>query len=180
MPFQYYHRLNRRQQRIYRQSDGIEEVYLPNARPLRDAVHEIEQGLQTESKNIIQQGSQHLARDICRQLGIDAVNIKVLARRPSDDWGELHGLYEPADPPGTPRITVWMRTARRKQVVAFKTYLRTLLHEIGHHLDYEYFRLEESFHTEGFYKRENHLFRTVTSPEADTTPVQYELFPGQP
>ena len=176
MPFEYYFRLSKRRQGIYRQSDGIEEVYLPETKQLRDAVRVIEQGLQTESKNAIQRGSAQLARDICVQLGIVTVSVKVLARRPSDDWGELHGLYEPADPPDTTWITVWMRTARRKQVVAFKTYLRTLLHEIGHHLDYEYFKLEESFHTEGFYKRENHLFQTVTSPEADLNPVQYELF----
>ncbi|MBK8019762.1 MAG: SprT-like domain-containing protein [Betaproteobacteria bacterium] len=31
-----------------------------------------------------------------------------------------------------------------------RTFLRTLLHELCHHLDYEMFRLEETFHTEGF------------------------------
>ena len=50
-----------------------------------------------------------------------------------------------------------MRTAQRKQVVAFKTFLRTLIHEVCHHLDYELFALEETFHTEGFYKRESNL-----------------------
>ena len=54
-----------------------------------------------------------------------------------------------------------MRTAQRKQVVAFKTFLRTLLHEIGHHLDYELLELEDSLHTEGFYKRESSLFRQL-------------------
>jgi hypothetical protein len=55
------------------------------------------------------------------------------------------------------RITAWMRTAQRLQVVAFKTFLRTLIHELCHHLDYELFALEETFHTEGFYKRESSL-----------------------
>jgi hypothetical protein len=50
-----------------------------------------------------------------------------------------------------------MRTAQKKQVVAFKTFLRTLIHEVCHHLDYELFALEETFHTEGFYKRESTL-----------------------
>ncbi len=59
---------------------------------------------------------------------------------------------------GTPaRISVWMRTARKRQVVAFKSFLRTLCHELCHHLDYELFALEETFHTEGFYKRESSL-----------------------
>ena len=50
-----------------------------------------------------------------------------------------------------------MRTAQSKQVVAFKTFLRTLIHELCHHLDYELFAMEETFHTEGFYKRESSL-----------------------
>ena len=36
-----------------------------------------------------------------------------------------------------------------------------LLHELGHHLDYERLKLEDSFHTEGFYKRESSLMLAV-------------------
>jgi hypothetical protein len=71
--------------------------------------------------------------------------------------GELHGLYEPEDEGKLARISVWMRTAQKKNVVAFKTFLRTLIHELCHHLDYDLFALEETFHTEGFYKRESTL-----------------------
>ena len=65
-----------------------------------------------------------------------------------------------------------MRTAQRLQVVAFKTFLRTLLHELCHHLDYEHLKLARSFHTEGFYKRESSLVyavlpATATSPARD-------------
>jgi hypothetical protein len=54
-----------------------------------------------------------------------------------------------------------MRTAQRRQVVKFRTFLRTLLHELCHHLDYELLRLPDSFHTEGFYKRESSLLRQL-------------------
>ena len=37
---------------------------------------------------------------------------------------------------GRDRITLWMLTAKRGQVVAYRTFLRTLLHELCHHLDY--------------------------------------------
>ena len=83
--------------------------------------------------------------------------MRVLARRPAERAGELYGLYEPGDRSSPARITVWMRTAQRKQVVAFRTYVRTLIHEMCHHLDYEMFKLEETFHTDGFYKRESSL-----------------------
>jgi uncharacterized damage-inducible protein DinB len=56
-----------------------------------------------------------------------------------------------------------MRTARQQRVVAFRTYLRTLLHEVGHHLDYTLLGLADSFHTQGFYQRESHLFHQLVT-----------------
>jgi len=56
-----------------------------------------------------------------------------------------------------------MRTARQKRVVAFRTFLRTLLHEVGHHVDYTLLRLGDSFHTQGFYARESHLFHQLVT-----------------
>src|ERR671918_23610 len=96
--------------------------------------------------------------------------VAVLAARPHARWGELHGLYT-VTRGQRPRIQLWMRTAKQKRVVAFRTYLRTLLHEVGHHIDYAYLRLEDSFHTEGFYKRESSLFhQLVTDAEVEATP----------
>ena len=59
-----------------------------------------------------------------------------------------------------------MRTARKGRVGAFRTFLRTLLHELLHHLDYEVLELGDSFHTEGFFRRESSLFRQLV-PRAD-------------
>jgi hypothetical protein len=91
--------------------------------------------------------------------------VRVLARRPADGGGELHGLYEPGEDRALARITVWMRTAQRRDVVAFKTFLRTLVHELCHHLDYEMFELAETFHTGGFYKRESSLAGALLAQE---------------
>jgi hypothetical protein len=93
--------------------------------------------------------------------------VRVLAKRPADGYGELHGLYEPGEKGALARITVWMRTAQRLQVVAFRTFLRTLIHELCHHLDYELFSLEETFHTEGFYKRESSLVNVLLAQPRD-------------
>jgi hypothetical protein len=46
----------------------------------------------------------------------------------------------------------------KKQVEALKSFLRTFTHEFAHHLDDGLFLLEETFHTEGFYKRESSLY----------------------
>jgi hypothetical protein len=94
-------------------------------------------------------------------LQVPPLRIQVLAVRPSDDWGELHGLYLPEEDGKPAKIQLWMRTAKHKRVVAFKSYVRTLLHEICHHLDYEFYNFPETFHTEGFYNRESSLFHQI-------------------
>ena len=99
---------------------------------------------------------------------VPKIRVRVLAQRPADDDGELHGLYEPDDGGKLARITVWMRTAARKDVVAFKTFLRTLIHELCHHLDYELYQMPETFHTEGFYKRESTLVAALLAEESTT------------
>ncbi|WP_233610131.1 MULTISPECIES: hypothetical protein [Corallococcus] len=56
-----------------------------------------------------------------------------------------------------------MRTAKRGRVVAFRTYLRTFLHELCH-LDFLWLELPSSFHTEGFFQRESSLFGQRVPP----------------
>jgi hypothetical protein len=55
----------------------------------------------------------------------------------------------------------YQRTAAKRRVVAFRTFLRTLIHELLHHLDYELFEFAETFHTEGFFKRESSIARQL-------------------
>jgi hypothetical protein len=55
--------------------------------------------------------------------------------------------------PETLLIRVWMRTAVRKEVTSFGTFLSTLSHELCHHLDYQQFGFSDSWHTRGFYER---------------------------
>ena len=157
MRFAYYDKLSPARQRIYRQSDAIDTLGLPPELALGTLVAAIAEGLRQDQRAIIQAACQSLIDALTRGYRVPKVRVRVLATRPADGSGELHGLYEPDDDGTPPRISVWMRTAQKKKVVAFKTFLRTLIHELCHHLDYELFALEETFHTEGFYKRESSL-----------------------
>jgi hypothetical protein len=157
MPFAYYAKLSPARQRIYRRSDAIETLPLPAGMSAGEVVARIRDGLLVDDVKAVQRACQALVDALVAGYRVPPIRIRVLARRPSDDYGELHGLYEPEEGSTPARITVWMRTAAKKQVVAFKTFLRTVVHEVGHHLDYEHFKLEETFHTEGFYKRESSL-----------------------
>ena len=170
MVFDYYKRLSAGRQSIYRQSDAIVAVRLPDAEILRPPALALVEVLKSENRTNVQQLSQQITDGIVGQLQVPPLRIQVLAVRPSDDWGELHGLYLPEDDGATAKIQLWMRTAKHKRVVAFKSYLRTLLHEICHHLDYELYKFPETFHTEGFYNRESSLFHQLVPGEQAPAP----------
>ena len=161
MVFSFYERLTARQQSIYRQSDDIKYLRLKTADKLQLDAKKLGEILESEQLGDVQLICQQIANEIISQIKAPPVNVEVLSVRPSDDWGELHGLYLPEDGGETARIQVWMRTAKHKRVVAFKSFLRTLLHELCHHLDYEHFGFPETFHTEGFYSRESSLFKQI-------------------
>jgi hypothetical protein len=177
MPFAYYKNLSRAQQAIYRKSDSIVDVRLPRPADLHPLVAALEAALASQDRGATQAATERLVRGLTDAMGTGSVRVEVLAARPHARWGELHGLYT-VTRGQRPTIQLWMRTAKQKRVVAFRTYLRTLLHEVGHHVDYTLLGLADSFHTEGFYKRESSLFhqlvpeRTVTMPTMDEVAKQ--------
>lgn len=161
MAFAYYKKLNKKQRRIYDASDAVSALKLREPASLRSLVHHVSSALASEDRGEIEKTSRALAEAICEQLDVPRTKVRVRSVRPSDDWGELHGLYTPPDGRRLASIEVWMRTAQQRRVVAFRTYLRTLLHELNHHFDIELLELADSFHTEGFYKRESSLFKQL-------------------
>jgi hypothetical protein len=157
VPFAYYDRLSRREKELYDRSDRIRRIDLPQAEGLRPVVAVLREGLARDDRKVVEAAAARLVEGITACLGIDAVEVGVLAVRPSLRAAELHGLYT-RDDKRRARIRVWMRTVHYRRVVAFRTFLRTLLHEVCHHLDYCHFELADSFHTEGFFQRESSLF----------------------
>ncbi len=164
MPFSYYDRLSQRAQAIYRKSDETTSLPLPQAELLRPLVAELRAALGRDDRRTVELAAGRLASGLASHLALPPLVVQVLAVRPSARGGELHGLYT-RDEDRAPRIQLWMRTARHRRVVAFRTFLRTLLHELGHHVDYELLGLADSLHTEGFFKRESSLFHQLV-PEA--------------
>jgi hypothetical protein len=164
VPFAYYDRLSRRDRAIYDQSDRIVRLGLPGAEELRPLAERLRAALQLDGRRAVEVVAGQLTREIVDRLAVPPVDVGVLAVRPSLRVAELHGLYT-RDGVRRPRIRVWMRTVRYRRVVAFRTFLRTLLHEVCHHLDYTYLKLEDSFHTEGFFKRESSLFYQLVPRE---------------
>jgi len=172
MPFAYYDRLSAASKRTYKKSDAIRRVDISRSDELVPLAKAIEPALEAAARAGVERACQALVDGINARLGSPAVVVRVFERRPANSEGELQGLYEPDEVTGgRARITVWMRTAQRVQVVKFRTFLRTLVHEVCHHLDYEHYKLPETFHTEGFYARESALMRELLGePPATARP----------
>ena len=160
--FAYYDSLTAGSQRTYRKSDSIARIEVPRVVELEQLARAIEPALAAADRATVERACQALVDALNERLATPPVRVHVFERRPSNNSGELHGLYEPDEiTGGRARISVWMRTARKEQVVKFRTFLRTLVHELCHHLDYELFKLRETFHTQGFYARESTLVREL-------------------
>jgi hypothetical protein len=128
----------------------------------------LREALEREERRAVEAAASYLCRGLTEMLAVPPAVVEVLAARPTARWGELHGLYT-RDGRHPPRIQLWMRTARHRRVVKFRTFLRTLLHEAGHHLDYDHLKLGDSFHTEGFFRRESSLFHQLLPEDARAT-----------
>jgi len=184
--FAYYRRLTATQKATYRRSDEIRALAVPDAASLTPLVERLEVSLASGKRLATAKASSALVLALCQQLRVPPVVITVRTVRPELPGGELHGLYTFAEEGTSPTIEVWMSTAAQKRVVRFRTFLRTLLHEMVHHVDVTLLGLPDSFHTEGFYQRESSVMRQLAGrprakPEkvanaASQQPVQLGLF----
>ena len=165
MVFSYYNKLSASQKRTYLKSDAIPSIPLSSSDDLKPIIPALQSALLEQDRASAERLCRQIGKGITDALAIPPLRVRVLAARPTGSWGELHGLYEPAEGRASAVITLWMRTAKHRRVVAFRSFLRTLLHEICHHLDYELLLLEESFHTQGFYQRQSSLFHQLVEGE---------------
>src|SRR5262245_52258576 len=149
------HHLTRAQQREYDRSDAVSAIPVQVSPRLARAALLLEWALANADRPRVARVAQVICDELCAALRVHALRVEVKEVRPSDRRGELHGLYQSAG--RVQVIRVWMLTAKRGQVVAYRTFLRTLVHEMCHHLDYELLRLRDSFHTTGFFRRESSL-----------------------
>ena len=163
----WYRRLPPSLQRVAEASDRVPAVPLRAGPALRAAVAALPAALDTGDAGDVEKLAQRITDGICSGLRVAPVRVRVALRRPPTRRGELHGLYVPGNGVVRDTVTVWMLTAKRGQVVKFRTFLRTLLHEVCHHLDYTLLGLRDSLHTQGFYQRESNLFSALDAGDVD-------------
>ncbi|HEV7732497.1 MAG TPA: hypothetical protein VGR62_10070 [Candidatus Binatia bacterium] len=164
----YYRRWSPATLKVAAKSDQYSALPLHPHPALQAAVACLADALASARAADVQAVSQRIADGVCIGLGVSKLRVIVQERRPHDSRSELHGLYVPGNRGGLDQITLWMLTAKKGQVVAYRTFLRTLLHELCHHLDYTYLRLRDSPHTQGFYQRESSLFAALGAAQVAT------------
>ena len=86
MPFAYYERLSRAQQKIYRESDAVTEVRLERPAKLHPLVASLEAALGTEERAATQAATERLVHGLTDALDISRVTVEVLAARPHAQW----------------------------------------------------------------------------------------------
>jgi len=95
MRFSYYDRLSAARKKIYRRSDEIVTLGIPLRLELGATVLRIGSALAADDRAAVQRACQSLIDALTEGYHVPAVRVRILAKRPADSSGELHGLYEP-------------------------------------------------------------------------------------
>jgi len=137
----------------YLRSDSIKTLDLPANSTLPDIAKRLESAMKADNIRDLRTACGEFLAATSNFYKVPKCGIRVLSARPlrvRKDWStELFGDYHPE----SIVIRVWMRTAVRKEITSFGTFLSTLCHEFCHHLDFQLFRFADSWHTRGFYER---------------------------
>jgi hypothetical protein len=154
--------------RQFRGSEELKAIELPGDSKLSELARSIESVMKEGTRVQVGEACAAFLTEAASFYGVKPPEIHALAARPlrvrEGGWAtELFGDYSLTDA----RIRIWTRTAVRKQVSSFGTFLSTLCHEFCHHLDCQKFGFTGSPHTRGFYERAAILYH-----HARGTPVK--------
>jgi hypothetical protein len=153
--------------RFFVDSDRLKTISLPGDGRFAKIAGAVEAAMKTENMKDVRQVCDDFIGTASDFYQVPQCSIRVLAARPlrvrEHSTTELFGDYHP----DTMQIRVWMRTAVRKDITSFGTFLSTLCHEFCHHLDFLKFGFGDSWHTRGFYERTATLYHHArgTSPK---------------
>ena len=140
------------------ESDRIKTLDVPRNAALTEIAERLESAMKSDKIRDVRSACTEFLATASNFYEVPTCAARVLAARPlrTRERGtfELFGDYTP----DSMLIRVWMRTAVRKEVTSFGTFLSTLCHEFCHHLDFKKFGFVDSWHTRGFYERASVLY----------------------
>ena len=143
----------------YQASDQLLGLKLPDDGRIPLLAAAIKSAMADESQAAVRRACSEFLAAAAEFYQVRPPEVRALAARPirvrEGSWAsELFGDYSLQ----TATIRIWTRTAVRKQVTSFGTFLSTLCHEFCHHLDVQKLGFRGSPHTRGFYERTAALY----------------------
>jgi hypothetical protein len=143
----------KRNLRLFVESDRLHTLPLPSDDRLPKIAARIESAMKAGRTLEVHRACEEFLNAASDFFQVSRCAVRVLAARPlyvrERSTTELFGDYRP----DAAMIRIWSRTAVRKEITSFGTFLSTLCHEFCHHLDFERFGFRNSWHTRGFYER---------------------------
>jgi hypothetical protein len=158
----------RRHRTEFSESDRIKTLDLPRNGALTEIAQRLESAMKADKIRDVRSACTEFLATASDFYQVPTCGVRVLAARPlrTREHGtfELFGDYTPE----SVLIRVWMRTAVRKEVTSFGTFLSTLCHEFCHHLDFKKLGFADSWHTRGFYERAAVLYHYASGTPLKT------------
>jgi hypothetical protein len=146
----------------------MKTLNLPPNGDLQEIAQRLESAMKSDNIRDVRSACAEFLSSASNFYAVPTCSVRVLAARPlrTRERGtfELFGDYDPENM----LIRVWMRTAVRKEVTSFGTFLSTLCHEFCHHLDYHKLGFTDSWHTRGFYERTAALYHHARGTPIET------------
>jgi hypothetical protein len=143
----------RAEKKAYEISNRLDSVDFRVTPSMRRKVDDLALWLAAGDKTRVRASTQAVIDLLCAAAQVPVARIALRERAYAKFKGDkaVWKLYGLCAPDGT--ITLAFRTAVRRKVFAFKTFVNTLVHEFMHHYDTQRLQLGASFHTRGFYQR---------------------------
>ncbi len=148
------------------QYSAIDLISEKNAKVLHVAVELLAEALTNGDEEAIKEYSNETIAKLNRVYKLPHLRIYTGGkRRMTRRGGQYYGVYKSRiDKEKRHSISVYSRTAKTQKYVAPKTFLRTLIHEWGHHYDKYKLKINNTYHTKGFYDRMNAIYTELKKP----------------
>ena len=145
---------------------AIEPLPRSSIKALHAAVRLLAEALTEGNEEAIRDISNEAISELNLIYGLPELRIYTSGkRRYTKAGGQYYGVYRSrGDKEVKHSVSVYSRTAKTQQYVAPKTFLRTLIHEWGHHYDKYKLRINNTYHTKGFYDRINSIYMKLKEP----------------
>ncbi|MCK4844384.1 MAG: hypothetical protein KAS95_01790 [Candidatus Heimdallarchaeota archaeon] len=156
------------QNRDYKKSNNT-EINLPSKNTLisfQATVKMLAKALINEDNITIKQYSNNIIEELNTEYKLPTLPVFTGGkRRLTRSGNQYYGVHRTRGRENKhSSISVYSRTAKTQKCVAPKTFLRTLIHEWGHHYDRYKLKLSSTYHTKGFYERVNLIYNELKRP----------------